>query len=57
MSRLARLTKEVLKKLENHAATEATGLRQSNHGRIRLISTAIGIIVVILVALWLTYHR
>jgi hypothetical protein len=57
MSRLARLTKEFLRKTENHAATEATRLRKSNRGRLRLIGTALGIVVVILVALWLAYHH
>jgi hypothetical protein len=53
MSRLARLTSEFLKKMENNATTEANRLRKSNHGKLRLIGTTIGIIVVILVAIWM----
>jgi hypothetical protein len=56
MSRFARLIDETSKKMENHAATEGTRLRKSNHGKLRLIGTAIGIVVVILVALWMAYH-
>ena len=51
MNRFARLTDEFLRKMENHAATEAIGLRKRNSGRLRLIGIAIGIVVVTLVAL------
>jgi hypothetical protein len=47
---------EFLKKMENHATAEATRLGKSNHGKLRLIGTAIGIVVVILLALWMAYH-
>lgn len=57
MSRLARLANEFLGKMENHAAAEAARLRKSNHGKLRLIGTAIGILIVILVAFWMSYHR
>jgi hypothetical protein len=50
------MTNEFLKKMENHAAREATRLGKSNHGKLRLIGTAIGIVVVVLVALWMAYH-
>jgi hypothetical protein len=50
------VTDEFLKKIENHAAGEASRLGESNHGKLRLIGTAIGIVVVVLVALWMAYH-
>jgi hypothetical protein len=56
MNRLARLTNKFLTRMETHTATEAIRLRKSNHGKLRLIGTAIGIVVVILLALWLAYH-
>jgi hypothetical protein len=56
MSRLVRLTNEFLRKIENYAATEAMRLQKGNHGKLRLIGTAIGIVVVTLMALWMAYH-
>jgi hypothetical protein len=56
MNRFARLTNEFLRKMENHAATEAVASRKRNFGKLRLIGIAIGIIVVILVAFWLAQH-
>jgi hypothetical protein len=50
------MTNEVLKEMEDNAAREATRLGKSNHGKLRLIGTAIGIVVVALVALWMAYH-
>jgi hypothetical protein len=50
------MTNEFLKKMENQAAREATRLGKSSHGKLRLIGTAIGIVVVVLVALWMAYH-
>jgi hypothetical protein len=50
------MTNEFLKKMENHATAEATRLGKSNHGKLRLIGTAIGIVVVVLLALWMAYH-
>jgi hypothetical protein len=55
MSRYARLTNAFLRRMENHAATEATRLRKSSRGRLRLIGTAIGIVIVILLALWMAH--
>jgi hypothetical protein len=45
--------------MENYefAAAEATRLRKSNRGKLRLIGTAIGLLVVILLALWMANHR
>ena len=56
MNRLARLTNEFSKKMQNHAATEATRLSKNNHGKLRLIGTAIGIVVVALLVVWMAYH-
>jgi hypothetical protein len=47
---------EFLKKMENHATAEAARLRKDNHGKLRLIGTTIGIVGVILLALWMAYH-
>jgi hypothetical protein len=47
---------ELLKKMENHATAEAIRLRKPTHGRLRLIGTAIGVLVVVLLALWMAYH-
>ena len=52
MRRLARLTNEFLGKIASHAET-AIRLRKSNQGRLRLTGTAIGIVVVIRVAVWM----
>lgn len=56
MSPLARLTNQFLGKMENCAAAEGTRLRRSNHGKLRLIGTATGILVVILLGLWMAYR-
>jgi hypothetical protein len=56
MRRLARLTNEFLGKMESHAETEAIRLRKSNLGRLRLRGTAIGIVVVVRVAVWMADH-
>ncbi len=56
MNRFARLTNEFLRKMENHAATEAIGLRKRNYGKLRLLGIAIGIVVVTLVVFWMAYH-
>ena len=56
MSLFARLTDELSKKMENYAAAEAVRLHKSSRGKLRLIGVAIGILVVILLALWMEYH-
>jgi hypothetical protein len=55
-SRDTEMINKYLKKMENHATAEATRLGKSDHGKLRLIGTAIGIVVVILLALWMAYH-
>jgi hypothetical protein len=45
-----------LRKMERYTTAEAVRLRKSNHGKLRLIGTAIEIVVVILLALWMNYH-
>jgi hypothetical protein len=57
MSRLAKLTNEFSKKMEDNAAAEATRIHKSNGGKLRLIGSVIGILVVILLSLWMAYHR
>ena len=52
----SRMTDEFFKKVEHHAAAEAIRLRKPTHGKLRLIGTAIGVIVVILLAVWLAHH-
>jgi hypothetical protein len=47
---------EFLKKMENRTTAEATHLGKDNHGKLRLIGTTIGIVVVNLPALWMAYH-
>lgn len=49
------MVSEFLKKMENHATAEATRLSKSDQGKLRLIGTAIGIVVTLL-ALWMAYH-
>jgi len=56
MNRFAKLTNEFSRKMENYAGTEATRLRKGNHGKLRLIGTTVGILVIILLALWMAYH-
>jgi hypothetical protein len=56
MSRFVKLTNEFSKKMEDNAAAEATRLHKSNGGKLRLMGTAIGIVVVILLAIWMAYH-
>ena len=42
--------------MEKNAADEAVRMRESSNGKLRIIGTAIGILVVIMVALWMEYH-
>ena len=56
MTRLSRLTNEFLNKMENHATTEGSRLHKPLPVKLRLIAYAIGIVVVILLAIWMAYH-
>jgi hypothetical protein len=53
---LGQIKECVLKKGENYAAAEATRLRKSSHGKLRLKGTALGMLIVFLLALWMAYH-
>jgi hypothetical protein len=57
MLRLSRLTNKFLSKMENQVTADATRLRKRNAGKLTLIGAGIGIVAVILVALWVAYHR
>jgi hypothetical protein len=45
------------KKMEDHVKVEGIRLRKPTHGKLRIIGTAIGVVVVILLATWMAYHR
>ena len=47
---------EFFKKMEGRAAAEAIGLRKPNHGKLHLIGTAIGVVVVVLLAAWMACY-
>lgn len=49
-------TDDFFKKMEDHATAEAIRLRKPTHGKLRLIGTAIGVVIVILLAAWMAYH-
>ncbi|HSY63757.1 MAG TPA: hypothetical protein VK829_04115 [Terriglobales bacterium] len=57
MLRLSRLTNKFLSTMENQATADTIRLRKRNAGKLTLIGAGIGIVVVILVALWVAYHR
>jgi len=57
MRRFTQLANELSKKAEKYAADEGVRLSKSNHGKLRLISYAIGIIVVIFIAIWMASRR
>ena len=46
-----------LKKMEDHADAEAFRLRKPTHGKLRLIGSAIGVAIVVLLAIWMAYHQ
>lgn len=52
----SKMTDEFLKKVERRAAADAIRLQKPTYGKLRLIGTAIGILVVILLAVWLAHH-
>jgi hypothetical protein len=53
----SKMTNEFYKKMEDHARTEGTRLRNPTHGKLRLIGLAIGVVVVIPLASWMEYNR
>ena len=53
----SKMTDEFFKKMEDHATAEGIRLRNPTYGKLRLIGTAIGVVVVILLAVWMAYHR
>jgi hypothetical protein len=52
----SKMTDAFFKKMEDHAAVAAMRLRKPTHWRLRLIGTAIGVVVVVLLAVWMAYH-
>ncbi len=52
----AKMTDEFFKRMENHAAAGGIRLRKPTRGKLRLLGTAIGVVVVILFAVWMAYH-
>jgi hypothetical protein len=54
---LSKITDEFFEKMEDHATAEGIRLRKPTRGKLRLIGTAIGVVVVILLAIWMAYHR
>ena len=50
------MTDAFFMKMEDHAAADAMRLRKPTHGILRLIGTAIGVVVVVLLAVWMAYH-
>ena len=53
----SKMADEFIKKMEDHAAAEAIRLRKPTHGKLRLIGTAVGVLVVILLVVWMTYRQ
>jgi hypothetical protein len=51
-----KMTDEFFKKMGEHVTAEAIRLRKPNHGKLRVIGTAIGLLVVLLLALWMARH-
>jgi hypothetical protein len=52
----SKMTDVFFKKMEDRAAAEAILLRKPNYGKLRLIGTVIGVIVVVLLAVWMAHH-
>ena len=52
----SKMTDEFFKKMEDHAKAEGVFLGKPTHGKLRLIGTAIGVVVVILLAIWMAHH-
>jgi len=56
MNRFIQMANELLRKMEKNAAAEAARMREPSNGKLRIIGTAIGSLVVLLVALWIEHH-
>ena len=52
----SKMTDGFFKKMEDRATANAIRLRKPTHGKLRLIGTAIGVAIVILLAAWMAYH-
>ena len=52
----SKITDEFFEKIQDHATAEGIRLRKPTHGKLRLIGAAIGVVVVILLAVWMRYH-
>jgi len=52
----SKMTDGFFKKMEDRATADAVRLRRPTHGKLRLIGTAIGVLVVILLAAWMAHH-
>jgi hypothetical protein len=50
------MASDFFKKMEDRGTAEGIRLRRPTHGKLRLIGTAIGVVIVILLAVWMMYH-
>ena len=53
---LSKMTDEFFKKMEDHATAEGIRLRKPTYGKLRLMGTAIGVVVVIMLVVWMAHH-
>jgi len=56
MNRLSKFAEEILKRIEDQPAVEAAFLTPSNRNKFRLIGIVLGLLIVGLIALWMTKH-
>jgi len=52
----SKMTDEFFEKIEDRAKGEGIFWRKATHGKLRLIGTATGVVVVILLAVWMAHH-
>ena len=52
----SKITDEFFKKMEIHATVEGIRLRKPTHGKLRVMGTVIGVVVVVLLAAWMAYR-
>jgi len=50
------MTDEFFEKMEDRAKGEGIFWRKATHGKLRLIGTATGVVVVILLTVWMAHH-